>query len=124
MLADAGYDVWLGNARGNRYGRNHTHLDVASKEFWDFSYHEIAMHDLPTMIDYIIKTTGEDKILNIAHSQGTTIFYAMCSERPEYNQKIRAHFSLAPVAYVKHIKSPVLKLLAISDGILDVTTFR
>ncbi|XP_065356031.1 lipase 1-like [Calliphora vicina] len=106
---DNGYDVWMGNARGNRYSRNHTTLDPdIDRDFWKFSWNEIGFYDLAAMIDYVLAQTGYQKTGYFGHSQGTTSFWVLCSMRPQYNAKITMMHALAPVAYMKHIKTPLL----------------
>lgn len=38
LLADAGYDVWLGNYRGTEYSEGHTHLNVTQRDYWNYGY--------------------------------------------------------------------------------------
>lgn len=111
-LADVGYDVWMGNARGNTHSRKHQWISPETKEFWDFSWHEIGMFDLPAMIDYILETAGAPRLHYAGHSQGTTSFFIMTSMRPEYNDKIITAHMLAPVAFMSNLVSPFVRALA------------
>ncbi|XP_076230782.1 gastric triacylglycerol lipase [Calliopsis andreniformis] len=110
ILADEGFDVWLGNNRGNIYSKNHTLISTSHRKFWNFSYHELGVYDLPASIDYILAQTKYDKLFYIGHSQGTTQFWVMMSERPSYNSKISLMIALAPVAYTSHMRGLVTKL--------------
>lgn len=78
LLAKAGYDVWLGNNRGNKYSRRHINLNTESEAYWDFSWEEAGQNDLPALTDFILASTGYQKLAYIAHSMGTTAaFYAL-----------------------------------------------
>jgi len=68
-----GFDVWLGNSRGNKYSRMHTTLNPdKDAEYWNFSWQEMMEYDLPTFIDFVLKHTGKKNTVYIGHSQGTT----------------------------------------------------
>ncbi|CAI9607674.1 unnamed protein product [Staurois parvus] len=110
ILADAGYDVWMGNSRGNTWSRKHKTLSPAQDEFWAFSFDEMARLDLPAVINFILQKTGQEQIYYIGHSQGTTIAFIAFSSMPELAKKIKMFFALAPVATIKFSSSPLAKL--------------
>ncbi|KOC65191.1 Lipase 3 [Habropoda laboriosa] len=107
LLADHGYDVWLGNFRGNTYSRAHTSLSIEDSKFWDFSWHESGIYDLPAMITYIARLKENLLKAYIGFSMGTTCFYVMASERPQIARLLQSSYMLAPVAFMKHVQSPL-----------------
>lgn len=109
LLARAGFDVWLLNCRGNTFSRKHTTLSPEEEEFWNFSWHEIGTKDLPATVDKILSITGEDQLIYIGHSQGTTSAFVWLSENPEYNRVVKLLICLSPVGYFNHVKSPVFR---------------
>ncbi|KAL0488445.1 triacylglycerol lipase [Acrasis kona] len=118
ILADFGYDVFLGNVRGNRYSMGHTHLKPDSKEFWEWSLDEMAAIDLPAMIEYTLNLTKQEKLDYVGHSQGCVIALAcfsqdVCSTDGKGNiaQHINTFFALAPAPFVGHITSPLFNFL-------------
>ncbi|XP_061564756.1 gastric triacylglycerol lipase [Cololabis saira] len=118
VLADAGYDVWIGNSRGNTWSRKHRTLSPDSEEFWRFSYDEMALKDLPAVVDHILKVTGQEQIFYIGHSQGTTIAFMAFSSLPALASKIRLFLGLAPVATAAFTDSPMTKLSILPDSIV------
>ncbi|GFS08213.1 lipase, partial [Elysia marginata] len=124
LLADVGADVWLGNTRGNIYGREHTTLDPKSLEFWKFSWDEMAQYDLPATIYYILNQTGHEQLYYVGHSQGTAIGFARFGEDLELASRVKHFIALAPVARVGNTKSPIRLLVPFStELVLFLDTF-
>jgi predicted alpha/beta hydrolase len=72
-LARAGFDVWMGNNRGNIYSMSHIKYSPKEKEFWDFEFEQMGTYDQPAQINYILENTKAEKLAAyIGHSEGTT----------------------------------------------------
>ena len=89
-LVEAGFDVWLNNTRGNRFSHDHQFLDIKHPDndmqsdlinpnvevnraqYFDYSYHEMGIYDLPALIKMVVETSGQRSVNYIGHSQGTT----------------------------------------------------
>ena len=55
------------------------------------SYDELALKDLPAVVNYILKVTGQEQIYYIGHSQGTTIGDAKCTFGNAHSPLLRLH---------------------------------
>lgn len=63
VLADCGYDVWLGNSRGTTYSSSHQTLSKTDPRFWQYSFQQMGEYDLPASIDFVLKKTGQSKCI-------------------------------------------------------------
>ncbi|XP_027795749.2 lysosomal acid lipase/cholesteryl ester hydrolase [Marmota flaviventris] len=115
ILADAGFDVWMGNSRGNTWSRKHKTLSPSQDEFWAFSFDEMAKYDLPASINFILNKTGQENVYYVGHSQGTTIGFIAFSQNPELAKRIKVFFALAPVVLTHFCESPLSKLGKLPD---------
>eukprot|EP00803_Ostreobium_quekettii_P011451 evm.model.scf_833.3 EVM.evm.TU.scf_833.3 scf_833:21555-22907(-) len=126
ILADRGFDVWLGNTRGNSYSRSHTTLDPCEDAYWKFTYDDMAFSDVPAMMKHIVGVTEVKKIGYVGHSQGTTIGFGAFSHNSELAKRVSVAAMLAPVAFLTHTSSTVLRWLAHLDAAvaLEILGFR
>ena len=60
-----------------------------NEEFWAFSWDEMAKHDLPASIDFILKATGVTSLGYVGHSQGTTMGFAALASQPDLANKVQ-----------------------------------
>ena len=88
--------------------------------YWDFTWDEMAKYDLPTMLEYVLQTTGQEEMFYAGHSMGTTTFMVMNSLDQSWADKVELAVLLAPIGYVEHMASPI-KYLVPFLGVIDVS---
>ncbi|CAL1711186.1 unnamed protein product [Somion occarium] len=98
VLVELGYDVWLGNNRGNKYSKKSIYHDPHSTKFWDYSIDNFAWNDIPDSID-----------------QGTAQAFAALSIHPPLNQRVNVFIALAPAMSPAGLAAPII------DGLMKAS---
>lgn len=111
-MANQGYDVWMANSRGSTYSLNHTHYDYRHDwRYWDFSFHEIGLYDLPACIDYILGKRSRQSLAYVGHSQGNLAMFILQSFQPEWANKVKPFIALSPVAFIPNVYYGAMRAL-------------
>lgn len=84
--------------------------------FYAFSWDEMAVFDLPAMIDYVLNATKFSSLSYIAHSQGSLIAFTQTSINKELAKKLNLLIALGPISTVKYITSPIRYLSPLAEG--------
>nr|CAD7459367.1 unnamed protein product [Timema tahoe] len=85
-------------------------------------WHDMGVHDIPAVIDYILDHTGHKDLFFIGHSMGCAMFFVGMAAKPRYNDKIRVMFGLGPASYMHNGKSYSIeeeKMLLLADVLED-----
>ncbi|CAL8131311.1 unnamed protein product [Orchesella dallaii] len=110
-LADAGYEVWLANARGTSPSKKHINLDAdRDLEYWNFNIDELGTKDLPLMVDLMLRETGTKQVYYACHSVGCAILLSGLENVPDLNGKFKASFFLAPSVFFGSGYNPALAI--------------
>lgn len=109
IFADHGFDVWVGNVRGTRWSHGHTYLSQQDKEFWNWSWQEMAIYDLAEMFCYVNLITNS-KVFYVGHSQGTIMALAAFTQ-PDVVKLVEAAALLCPISYLYNTNAELVREL-------------
>merc|ERR1711892_145178 len=112
LLSDQGYDVWMGNYRGNTYSKQHVNPTIDKKTYWSFSWDEMAEHDLPTMLAHMMEVTGQRTFHYIGHSMGTITYFTACNYHSWISYATKLMVGYGPHTVVPNMISPVFSVMS------------
>lgn len=112
QLADLGYDVWMGNFRGNTYSKGHINPDISEENYWKFTWDEHAEYDIPAMLSHMQNLTKQSSYFYIGHSMGTLSYFTACNYHAWVCDDTKLMVGYGPHTTVPHLKSPLFRLLS------------
>ncbi|GBG75429.1 hypothetical protein CBR_g20059 [Chara braunii] len=110
-LVEQGYEVWIANGRTSRWSHGHAKWRPEDKEYWDWSWDEMALYDVPAMLRHIYTVRNGSKVTYLGHSQGTIMGLAAFSLR-KITHMVEAAILLCPIAYLDHVSSAFVRVAA------------
>jgi len=111
ILVDAGYDVWFGNNRGNKYSKKSIYSTPNQTKFWNYSIDDFCLYDIPDSIEYILSLTKNKSLSYVGFSQGTAQAFAALSIHPALNDKVDIFIALAPAMAPAGLQQPIVDAL-------------
>ncbi|XP_034238648.1 lipase 3-like [Thrips palmi] len=118
LLANEGFDVWVAAGRGVRYARTHTSLTNTSRDYWDYSFHEQGLYDVPALIDYVLEHTQRPKLQFVGYSMGAAMFLVATTQLQAYRDRVSHAYLVAPAVYLTYSTSPLVRSFPVL-GALD-----
>lgn len=94
-------------------------MNISSFTFFLFSFQEMAEYDIPAMLEYALKVSGQTQLFYIGHSQGTLVGFTGFSSNPELAKKVKLFIALAPIFYLNHT-AEILRDLAFTLNPIEV----
>ena len=111
VLANKGYDVFLGNNRGNYYSRKHQFLtpENDSMLYFDYSFYKHGKFDVTAQLNKIYEITlSIQKIAYVGHSMGTSAMFAMLADDYPMKTMVDLFIACAPIVHLEHIGDTML----------------